>query len=114
MNTEIGKYMISKSPQPNTANKRIASSTHRLDILRTFYYETVLTNFLQHNDACVGTETYWCSEYHKCHALKVEQNIICVLYNASVPTPALKLITQKTLKTLIQDKQVCWYFCFFF
>lgn len=64
------------------------------------------------DDACVETESYWCTEYHKCHALKVEQNIICVLYNATVPTQAVKLITQKTLKTLIQDKQVCWWIMF--
>lgn len=105
--------MITKSPQQNTANKRIASSSHRFDILRTFYYETVLTHFLEDDNKdvknlCVGTETYWCSEYHKCHALKIDYNIICVLYNAAVPTQAIKLITQKTLKTLIQDKQVCW------
>lgn len=105
--------MISKSPQQNTI-KRIASSSHRLDILRTFYYETVLTNLLQDDDkdvrsnACVGTETYWCSEYHKCHALKHHHNVICVLYSATVPTQAIKLITQKTLKALIQDKQICW------
>lgn len=106
--------MISKSPQESTT-RRIASSSHRLDILRTFYYEAVLTHLISEGDDegskknfCMGTETYWCSEYHKCHALKVDQNIMCVLYNATVPTPAIKLITQRTLKTLIQDKQICW------
>lgn len=109
VNTQAGKYVISKNPHQNSA-KRIASSSHRLDVLRTFYYETVFEHFLQtdENSVCVGTETYWCSEYHKCHALKIDQNIICILYNATVPTQAMKLITEKTMKTLIQDKQVCW------
>lgn len=105
--------MMSKNPQQNTS-KRIASSSHRLDILRTFYYEAVLTHLISEQPEeeqklpKVGIETYWCSEYHKCHAAKIDDNILCVLYNSSVPTQAMRLITEKTLKTLLSDKQVCW------
>lgn len=56
----------------------------------------------------VGTETYWCSEYHKCHAFKSNDNILCILYSSSVPTHAMRLITQRTLKQLIAEKQLCW------
>ncbi|XP_018568218.1 protein fuzzy homolog isoform X2 [Anoplophora glabripennis] len=131
VNTSIGKYMISKSPQQNSA-KKPTSSSHRLDILRTFFYRAVLShlvptvpsknrssggNATENNsskdkmgcdESNVGTETYWCSEYHKCHAVKSNENILCVLYSSSVPTHCMRLITQKTIKQLISDKQVCW------
>ncbi|KAJ8913472.1 hypothetical protein NQ315_013852 [Exocentrus adspersus] len=130
INTAIGKYMISKSPQQN-ASKKSTSSSHRLDILRTFFYRAVLNyliplvpckytshpnlteqNFpkdkLASNDLNIGTETYWCSEYHKCHATKVNENVLCVLYSSSVPTHFMRHITEKTLKQLISDKQVYW------
>lgn len=60
------------------------------------------------SDSNIANETYWCSEYHKCHAAKVNDNILCVLYASSIPTHAMRLLTQKTLKTLIGDKQLCW------
>ncbi|CAH0561149.1 unnamed protein product [Brassicogethes aeneus] len=126
LNTSQGKYVISKNPQQNST-KKPASSSHRLDILRTFFYQAVTcflvtedfkienSNYketskdqLDVDDLNIGTETYWCSEYHKCHAMKINDNILCVLYGSSVPTHAMRLITEKTLKMLISDKQVCW------
>lgn len=107
--------MTSKNPQ--ATNKKSSGSSHRLDILRTFFYRTVIPFLIvtsdddkiqQENNLNIGTETYWCSEYHKCHAAKNNDNILCVLYNSSVPTHAMNLITQRTLKQLILDKQVCW------
>lgn len=125
--------MISRSPQ-QSSSKRTASGSHRLDILRSFYYQAVL-NYLSIKDDNVledccdqnasvnsdlkqvlkrnycentGKETYWCSEYHKCHAIRVNDNILCVLYTSSIPTHAIRLVTQKTLKMLISDRQVCW------
>lgn len=120
------KYMISKSPQQ--PSKKSTTSSHRLDILRTFFYRAVLNNLIPSEDSydkqnnsilsndCnnseivenVGIETYWCSEYHKCHALRIGDNVLSVLYNSTVPTNALRAITEKTLKQLISDKQVCW------
>ncbi|CAH1174065.1 unnamed protein product [Phaedon cochleariae] len=120
VNTTTKKYMMSKCPQ--MASKKTTSSSHRLDILRTFFYRAVINELIPSENAeanaaennheekseHVGIETYWCSEYHKCHALRVDDNVLCVLYNSSVPTHALKLITQRTIKQLISDKQVCW------
>ncbi|XP_072382705.1 protein fuzzy homolog [Diabrotica undecimpunctata] len=126
VNTSTKKYMISKSPQQ--LSKKTTTSSHRLDILRTFFYRAVLNNLINCKDSYdklnnsnssdesfslepnenIGIETYWCSEYHKCHALKIGSNVLCVLYNSTVPTHALKAITEKTLKLLISDKQVCW------
>lgn len=121
INSNTGKYMISKNPQSN-ASKKPANNSHRLDILRTFFYQSVM-KFLMHvtteeqdddkgknddSNMVSGTETYWCSEYHKCHAIKMNENILCVLYSSSVPTHAMKLISQNTLKQILTDKQICW------
>ena len=115
INTTFGKYMITRNPHQNS-NKKNASSSHRLDILRTFYYQSVLTFLMPDQDSDdnktedlnMGLETYWCSEYHKCFAMKIGDNILCVLFNSSIPTFAMRSITEKTLKNLVSDKQVCW------
>lgn len=124
--------MLSRNSQ-NSKNR--VSGTHRLDILRTFYYQAVDTFLLSsksgesiaedyRSEESSGDkksrkesttryfegakETYWCSEYHKCHALREGDQIFCVLYTSIVPTHTMRLITQKTLKTLLADKQVFW------
>lgn len=121
VNTAYGKYMITRNPHQNS-NKKNASSSHRLDILRTFFYQSVLTFLVPNEDGSnsevsksdkipdvnEGFETYWCSEYHKCFAMKISDNILAVLFNSSIPTYAMRLITEKTLKNLISDKQICW------
>lgn len=120
INITTKKYMISQIPQQSSKKTNIGNS-HRLDILRTFFYRAVMNNLIQsdkqdqsnpsvNSEICenVGIETYWCSEFHKCHALKINDNILCVLYNSAVPTHALNAITEKSFKQLISDKQVCW------
>ncbi|XP_060531594.1 protein fuzzy homolog isoform X2 [Cylas formicarius] len=122
INITLKKYMMSKNPQPNSSRKT-TSSSHRLDILRTFFYQSVMkflipkleieTNLIPSDKSSLddqneGIESYWCSEYHKCHAIRVNDNILCVLYNSSTPTHAMRLITKKTLSLLISDKQTCW------
>ncbi|KAJ8984368.1 hypothetical protein NQ317_003516 [Molorchus minor] len=44
VNSATGKYMISKSPQQNS--KKAASSSHRLDILRSFFYRAVMNTLI--------------------------------------------------------------------
>lgn len=116
INTSTGKYMTSKNPHQQTS-KKLGGSSHRLDILRTFFYRSVMSTLIvknSHKLECSEEqeletlETYWCSEYHKCHAMKVNDNVLCVLYNSSVPTHAMTLLTEKMLKQLIMEKQVCW------
>ena len=88
-------------------------------MLKTFYHHAAETFLLP--STCIeekksseshtfrgAKETYWCSEYHKCHALKETPHIFCVLYTSTVPTHTMRLITQKTLKILLTDKQSCW------
>ncbi|CAG9761897.1 unnamed protein product [Ceutorhynchus assimilis] len=127
VNIKLKKYMMSKNPQ-QTSFRKTSSSSHRLDILRTFFYQSVInilipnaqtwqenniyedqkTDKLALDEFNEGLETYWCSEYHKCHAVKVNDNILCVLYNAGTPIHAMRLISKNTLRVLISDKQVCW------
>ncbi|XP_046611942.1 protein fuzzy homolog isoform X1 [Neodiprion virginianus] len=126
-NHVIGKFVLSRNSQ-NSKNR--VSGTHRLDILRTFYYQAVETFLLsgpssnrdteeidesvkpsesKHGQVFEGAkETYWCSEFHKCHALKEGEYVFCVLYTSIVPTHTMRLISQKTLKSLLADKQVFW------
>lgn len=98
------------------------TGSHRLDILRTFYHQAVETFALsieqeESNDERVSAstwkfigakETYLCSEYHKCHAVKHGDNILCVLYTSVVPTHTMRLISQKIVKMIFSDKQTYW------
>ncbi|XP_058790878.1 protein fuzzy homolog isoform X2 [Phymastichus coffea] len=115
VNFKIGKFVLSRNAQQS---KNLISGTHRLDTLRTFYHyavETFLTSDTAVKEEEIfetktinAKETYWCSEYHKCHAFKENDHIFCVLYTSTVPTHTMRLITLKTLKILLHDKQVCW------
>ncbi|CAG9865513.1 unnamed protein product [Phyllotreta striolata] len=108
INITAKKYVMSKSLQ-QSAKKSNAGNSHRIDILRTFFYRAVVAHLVDDSDdENVGLETYWCSEYHKCHAVRTNDNVLCVLYNSTVPTHALNGITEKTLRALVSDKQVCW------
>lgn len=107
--------MASKNPHQQTA-KKLAANSHRLNILRTFFYRSVMSTLIPNNfeegdcseEELSTVETYWCSEYHKCHAMKFNENVLCVLYNSAVPTNAMNLMTEKMFKQLTMDKQVCW------
>ncbi|XP_014207801.1 protein fuzzy homolog [Copidosoma floridanum] len=120
VNCKIGKYILSRNTQHS---KNYGSGTHRLDTLRTFYHhaEEILSQPFDslkckvEQSSCKSSEqfkntkeTYWCSEYHKCHALKESEHIIYVLYPSAVPTHTMRIISQKTLKILVSDKQICW------
>lgn len=97
--------------------KNRVSGSHRLDILRTFYHQAVETYILssesEYNSSdnwkFVGAkETYLCSEYHKCYAVKDGDHILCILCTSTVPTHTVRMICQKMLKALLIDKQGCW------
>lgn len=118
-NYKIEKFVLGRNAQ---STKNRITGTHRLDVLRTFYHQAIetfmLSSELEENaiEMDMGSkwkfvgakETYLCSEYHKCHALKEGDHILCVLYTSIVPTHTMRLITEKILKMLLIDKQVCW------
>ncbi|KAK0098236.1 hypothetical protein PV326_010135 [Microctonus aethiopoides] len=118
VNYQMGKYIISKNAKQLVSN---SIGNHRLDILRTFYYQAVETFLTSDNNDrqdqeknlaeqknIRAKETYWCSEYYKCHALKEKDNILCILYTYSVPIYTIRMITRKTMKMFMSDKQMCW------
>ncbi|KZC09052.1 PREDICTED: protein fuzzy homolog [Dufourea novaeangliae] len=116
VNYKVQKFVLCKNDQ--YAKNRISGS-HRLDILRTFYHQAVETFILSpvsedktNREDCwefVGArEIYLCSEYHKCHAVKHRDHILCILYASVVPTHTMRLSCQKILKILLTDKQSCW------
>lgn len=91
------KYVISRNIQITNSGQR--SGTHRLDILRTFFHQAVdlLEDFVdltqtdeENNKKIKNLENYWCSDYHKCHALRREENLICILYTAAIPTHTMR------------------------
>lgn len=116
INYKIGKYVISQNPQQGGSKR--SSSSHRLDILKSFYYHAVIKFLIPHNetnndkdslgDDNIGKETFWCSEYHKCHAAKEKDNIICILYKSTIPTHTMRFLTFSTMRLLTMDKQTCW------
>lgn len=97
------KYVMSRNLQPAIGNKRIinAGGHHRLDILRTFFHQAVDTidkfltlrpngpKMVEVNSA-KALESYWCSEYHKCHSYAQNENLICVLFVAAIPTHTMR------------------------
>nr|CAD7442720.1 unnamed protein product [Timema bartmani] len=98
---ECGKFMLSRNQHPDSAGHetRSLNSAHRLDVLRTFYHQ-VATPFFSHNDegnfaekspvSSQALETYWCSEYHKCHALRSGGILLCMLYTSAVPIQTMR------------------------
>ncbi|XP_021921650.1 protein fuzzy homolog isoform X2 [Zootermopsis nevadensis] len=119
---QAGKFLLSRNQCADAGKKesQSPSGAHRLDVLRTFYHQ-VADTFMNHSSdnsegaaACeqpstsAALETYWCSEYHKCHALRHGATLLCVLYASAVPIHTMRLITQRTLKFLTADKQLCW------
>ncbi|XP_050082425.1 protein fuzzy [Anopheles aquasalis] len=87
-----------------------SGGNHRLDILRAFFHQSVdvMEETLREGDRVINLEQYWCSDYHKCHALIEGSNVLCILYTSAIPTHIMRIVTQKTLNTLISDKDVCW------
>lgn len=97
------KYVMSRNLQPAVGNKRVinAGGHHRLDILRTFFHQAVdvIDTFLNLRsngpkmvevNSAKALESYWCSEYHKCHSYAQNDNLICVLYLAAIPTHTMR------------------------
>ncbi|XP_033214814.1 protein fuzzy homolog [Belonocnema kinseyi] len=116
-NYKVGKFVLNRNSQQA---KNRATGTQRLDLLRTFYHHAVEIFLIpEHSEESEeakkdsnyfegAKETYWCSEYHKCHALKEGDYIFCVMYMSNIPTHTMRLITQKSLKLLLAEKQYCW------
>lgn len=108
INKTYSKYSISRNLHPSTMNKRSAAGSRRIDILRTFFNQAidVFHEFTHktkektddddniHKKQIAFVESYWCSDYHKYHALNKNDNLIVVLYVATIPTHTMRLLTR--------------------
>lgn len=107
INLPHSKYIMSRNIQQTSSGKRATAGGHRLDILRMFYHqavdvmdgvlgiEAIKTDDDNNEEATKdrmekSSEMYWCSDYHKCHAYRLENNLICVLYTAAIPTHTMR------------------------
>ncbi|KAK7866021.1 hypothetical protein R5R35_008536 [Gryllus longicercus] len=98
-----GKFLLSGNQLQSDSKKDV----YRLDILCTFYYQGA-GMLWKNSGASKAVESYWCSEYHKCHAMQQGNTLLCVLYAAAVPTDTMRHITKQSFKILTTDKQMCW------
>ncbi|XP_041982897.1 protein fuzzy homolog [Aricia agestis] len=113
------RCVFSRHLHATNQKSRTMSANHRIDILRTFFITTakdLATEFniksLDEKDTnnslpCMS-ETYWCSEYHKCHAQRSGDFMCCALYAPSVHTHTMRLLTSKILQDLITSKEIYW------
>lgn len=116
VNEKTRRYMISKNHQATGKN---SGSGHRLDILRTFFHQAIVpvrqtlaidinsinSSEHQENDETFrNSEQFWCSDYHKAHAIIDGDNVLCVLYLSSVTTDTMQSISKKLLVDLLSDK----------
>ncbi|KAL5279456.1 FUZ family protein [Megaselia abdita] len=110
LNKTVKKCAISRHIQQSSSGKRTLSGSHRMSILKSFFDEAVdaLDDFIEDSKlSCLSQ--YWSSEYHKCnYTTDGEGNLICVLYVASIPTYTMNLVTEDTLKKVLEDKSTCW------
>lgn len=114
INEKNKRFLKSKNLQQNHL-QRISSTDHRLDILRTFFYQAIapvrqiISNEAKdEEDSFLNTEQYWCSDYHKCHALIESDNTLLVLYGSAVPTQSMQIMSKKLLEQLLADRSTCW------
>ncbi|XP_026733165.1 protein fuzzy homolog isoform X1 [Trichoplusia ni] len=114
VNINKRRCVFSRHLHPSNQKGRGMSGAHRMDILRTFYITTAreLAPELKHKGPSNGienmTETYWCSEYHKCHAQRLGNILCCGLYASSVQLHTIRLITNQILQDLNTNKDVYW------
>jgi len=131
VNTVKKRILSIMSPHFGNQTAREARSfplalSRRLDILRTFYRYTVgavLPSSAEpspHTAEIGGSlipdhtphttllhqvsETFLCSEYHKCYAVQSGPYQVFCLYIGAVPNHSARAITGRTLQTLLKDK----------
>ncbi|XP_072939289.1 protein fuzzy homolog [Epargyreus clarus] len=120
INISKRRCVFSRHLHISNQKSRGMSGAHRMDILRTFYVTTAkdlipqaISKDEEKNNSTVDAlpgmvETYWCSEYHKCHAQRSGNLFCCALYAPTVPTHTTRLITGQILQELAANKDIHW------
>lgn len=114
VNNETHRCLSTMFPkQDDGQNKGNLPQKERFEILRSFYKHTIGTYFASTIEASdrepsklshTPVETYITSDTHKCYALQSGPNHFFVLYNANIPTFAMRNVTHKMLASLLKDK----------
>ncbi len=92
VNHPTRKYFISNQINQTTNRKQI----HRMQILISFFNQLESINETFEDDPVTLNELYFISDYHKCHALTIEENTLCVLYS-NIPTHAMRFCSEEIL-----------------
>ncbi|CAH0714538.1 unnamed protein product, partial [Brenthis ino] len=115
ININKRRCVFSRHVHGSNQKNRGMSGVHRIDILRTFYVTTAkeLVPELNVNEdkECIEgvmNETYWCSEYHKCHAQRSGNLLCCALYAPAVPNHTMRLLTSQILQDLSTNREIYW------
>ncbi|KAJ2950137.1 hypothetical protein O0L34_g11487 [Tuta absoluta] len=118
ININRRRCVFSRHLHATSQKGRAISGTHRLDILRTFYVTSardlapelrLVDGHDKGEDDFSGLqETYWCSDYHNCHAQRSGNLLACVLYSSTVPTHTMRLISSQILQELNTCKEIFW------
>lgn len=116
ININKRRCVFSRHLHGSNQKSRGMSGVHRIDILRTFFITTArdLAPELKvegdNKDILEGTvsETYWCSEYHKCHAQRSGNYLCCALYLPTVPNHTMRLLTSQILQDISTNKEIFW------
>ncbi|XP_033752782.1 protein fuzzy homolog [Pecten maximus] len=92
------------------------NTAQRKEVLQSFYKKIVGSFFssnIEGSELGPGEyshspqETYITTDIHKCYAAQSGSYQIFILYTDSIPTYAMRSITQKTLNLLTKDRHVC-------
>ncbi|BES87471.1 establishment or maintenance of cell polarity [Nesidiocoris tenuis] len=102
VNLPVGKCLMCASLK--TTKKKCKSSSEKLV---TFYHHASKV-FTRKDPTHQPLETYWVAEYHKLHSLKEDDNVICILYHAGVPTSSMRYVTRQTLNLILSQGEQEW------
>ncbi|OWR52771.1 fuzzy protein [Danaus plexippus plexippus] len=117
INVTKRRCVFSRHLHGSNQKSRSMSNAHRIDILRTFFVTSVKdlvpefrSNESEETDVCqsILSETFWCSEYHKCHMQRSGNILCCGLYSPTVPTHTMRLMTSNLLQDLLSNKEIYW------
>lgn len=118
VNRKSKKCVISRNIESSDRAKNSTATTssggHRLDILKAFHNQAVdlmdalVNENLKTVKSLKVSETYWCSDYYKLHALIQKDHLICIMYGAVVPIHTMRLISKRTLEEFLKEKDLCF------
>lgn len=116
VNVESNKVLSSVSPHEDEVSPdESMPRKKRHHILRSFYKHVVGTYFSSKVEGSekgksefthVAMETYITTDTHKCYAMLSPPHQMYALYNTTVPTFAMRSVTEKTLKAFTKDKNI--------